>query len=207
MIYYMQIGGVFMWPIFIMLVFSVAVIIEKIFYFTFIEIDCTKYFKLNLAALIQEGNHDSVKNFCIKYKNSLSKAVLKILKNSKSTNHVSLKNDYIIEEAIQSQLEKLEKRNWVLSLSANICPQIGLLGTIVGMIIAFGALSDSANAPLVAVGISQALYTTAFGLIVAIPSLGALSIINKKIDTILYDLNKITGLFARCDNKEKCEIC
>ena len=82
-------------------------------------------------------------------------------------------------------------------MCASISPQLGLLGTITGMIRSFTGLSGGVNAPEVAMGISEALYTTAAGLIVAIPCLAILLMINKKIDYILNDLNRTIGLFSR----------
>ena len=115
--------------------------------------------------------------------------------------------DYIAEEAVSMQLTSLEKRTWILGLCASASPQLGLLGTIVGMIKAFSGLSGGVDAPLVAVGISEALYTTAFGLIVAIPCVIFYLMISKKIDFILNDLNRIMSLFGRSFERRSCEIC
>ena len=68
----------------------------------------------------------------------------------------------------------------------------GLLGTVTGMIASFSALTannaDSAKA--VAAGISEALYTTAFGLIVAIPSLVFYNYFNRRIDAIILEMER-----------------
>ncbi len=205
MLYLIEIGGIFMWPIFLLLVFSFGVFLEKIFLFTFMEIDNTKKFKNELFYLITKGDNESVKRFCKRYKNSVSKAVLDLLED-KDILHVNKKQlDYAIEDVVTYRLQELEKRNWILTLSMSASPQLGLLGTVVGMIKAFGALNVSQNAPEVATGISEALYTTAFGLIVAIPCLVFYIIVDKKIDIILSDLNRTMGLFSRGCDKERCE--
>jgi len=77
----------------------------------------------------------------------------------------------------------------------------------VGRIEAFSGRSGGTDAPLVAVGISEALYTTAFGLIVAIPCVIFYLMINKKIDFILNDLNRIMSLFGRSFERRNCEVC
>lgn len=202
----MQTGGIFMWPIFIMLIFAFAVMLEKFFYFIFIEIDSTNNFKIQLAKHINENNFSQMKNLCQNHKNSISKVILLILANYDESKNSKSELEYIAEESVYAQIANLEKRNWVLSLSATACPQIGLLGTISGMIKAFGALSISSDAPMVASGISEALYTTAFGLIVAIPCLVVHVIVNKKIDSILHDLNRLMSLFARANKRYCCEI-
>ncbi|HOU85808.1 MAG TPA: MotA/TolQ/ExbB proton channel family protein [Spirochaetota bacterium] len=68
---------------------------------------------------------------------------------------------------------KIERFIAVVSTIATISPMFGLLGTITGMMKSFGALSKSgaSSQELLAAGIAEALLTTAFGLIVAIPAL------------------------------------
>jgi len=77
-----------------------------------------------------------------------------------------------IEEAGRSVAHDLERFLTSLGTIASISPLMGLFGTVVGMIEIFGAPAASGNNPQVlAHGISVALYNTAFGLIVAIPSM------------------------------------
>ena len=81
---------------------------------------------------------------------------------------------------------------WLLSLAANASPLLGLLGTVTGMITAFNsiALNGTGDAGVLAKGISEALYTTARGLIVAIPCMIFYNYFNKKIDLIVSDIEK-----------------
>lgn len=196
-----------MWPIFILLIFSFAVFLEKMYLFTFIEIDDSKGFKSKLFTLIRLNQYEQIKALCQKHKNSISKTVLQLLQNTNNLQVRKNELDFAIEDAINTRLQKLESRNWILELSTSASPQLGLLGTIVGMIKAFGALSVSSDSPMVATGISEALYTTAFGLIVAIPCLILHIIVNKKIDTILNTLNSTMSLFSRHCEKVQCESC
>ena len=98
----------------------------------------------------------------------------------------------IIREAVLAQTGELEKGMWLLGAVVNTAPQLGLLGTVTGMIASFSALTannaDSAKA--VAAGISEALYTTAFGLIVAIPSLVFYNYFNRRIDAIILEMER-----------------
>ncbi|QCD52187.1 MotA/TolQ/ExbB proton channel family protein [Campylobacter sp. RM16192] len=205
---YLQTGGIFMWPIFFLCILAVAVLLEKAFYFTFIEIDSTSNFKMKLSNLILEGDTKKIRDFCKNYKNSLAKTTIMVLDNIENLNSTSKTQiEYIIEEAVTVELSNLEKRSWILGLCASASPQLGLLGTVVGMIKAFEGLSSSINAPLVAIGISEALYTTAAGLIVGIPCLVFHLMINKKIDFILNDLNRLISLFGRCCERKCCEVC
>ena len=76
------------------------------------------------------------------------------------------------ELAGRSAIHKLERYLNTLGTIATAAPLLGLLGTVVGMIEIFGSQSPSgANPAQLAHGISIALYNTAFGLVIAIPSL------------------------------------
>ena len=73
-------------------------------------------------------------------------------------------------------LEDVERRLRVLATIAHLAPLVGLLGTVVGMVVAFAqiqALEGSAKPADLAGGIWEALLTTVFGLVVAIPSMAA----------------------------------
>ena len=78
-----------------------------------------------------------------------------------------------IEEKVSEVKHNLERNLTMLGTLATISPLIGLLGTVMGMITAFTGLTETsgANPDLLASGISSALITTAFGLLIAVPGL------------------------------------
>jgi biopolymer transport protein ExbB len=91
----------------------------------------------------------------------------------------------VLETAGRRALHTLERYLSALGTIASMAPLLGLLGTVVGMIEIFGAQGDavgSANPTQLAHGISVALYNTAFGLIVAVPSLLAYRYFKARID-------------------------
>lgn len=91
------------------------------------------------------------------------------LKNIKSPPEVMKES---IEEAGRAVTHDLERFLTTLGTIASISPLLGLFGTVVGMIEIFGSQTAVGNNPAVlAHGISVALYNTAFGLIVAVPSM------------------------------------
>jgi biopolymer transport protein ExbB/biopolymer transport protein TolQ len=87
------------------------------------------------------------------------------------------------ERAIGRAVSELEKGMGTLGTIASVAPFIGLFGTVVGVMRAFHDLAAAAGAGpgLVAVGISEALVTTAAGLLVAIPAVAAFNHFNTKI--------------------------
>ena len=80
--------------------------------------------------------------------------------------------DRALLRAANGEVTKLERHVPVLATTASITPFIGLFGTVVGIIVAFGAIGDtgSTNLAVVAPGIADALVATAAGLFAAIPA-------------------------------------
>lgn len=103
-------------------------------------------------------------------KNPLGR-ILKLSNGTPSVNPVNL--ELQIDEAIIRETPRLTRGEGLIKLLAGIAPLLGLLGTVVGMIITFQSISlfGTGDPKLMANGISQALVTTALGLIVAIPLL------------------------------------
>ncbi len=98
-----------------------------------------------------------------------------------------------MEEVILEETEIIEKRTGFLAMIANVATLAGLLGTITGMIKSFAAVSQAnpmEKATLLSNGISEAMNTTAFGLIVAIPTLLVYSILANRSQVLTDDLNQ-----------------
>ena len=95
-----------------------------------------------------------------------------------------------IEDATAEQSARLFRKIEYLSVIGNIAPMVGLLGTVIGMIIAFQEVATTqgaAGAAELAGGIYQALVTTVGGLLVAIPSLGAFAIFRNRVDQLVAE--------------------
>ena len=120
-------------------------------------------------------------------------------------------NPRISEDDLRSALEgagrqaahKLERYLAALATIASAAPLLGLLGTVIGMIEIFGSqaggVSGAAggNPAQLAQGISIALYNTAFGLIVAIPSLIFWRYFRARVDGYLLTMELASERFAR----------
>jgi biopolymer transport protein ExbB len=99
----------------------------------------------------------------------------------------------VMKEAIEEagRLVAIELERFLTSLGtiAAIAPLLGLFGTVIGMIEIFGAQTPQGTNPLVlAHGISIALYNTAFGLVVAVPSMIFYRHFRAKVDAMLVDM-------------------
>ncbi len=84
----------------------------------------------------------------------------------------------------------------LLATIASTAPFVGLLGTVLGIIRAFGALGTTGSGLAgVSAGISEALITTAFGLFVAIPATMAFNTITSRVDGVVYHARRFANLF------------
>ena len=197
MLKYLFDGGIFMWVILLASISGLAVIIEKMYTFLSKEKKLSENEKNQLYKALRTGNKEEILKLCKDKTDSVSKSVTKIVSNM-DINFDELDNSHrqviegIISESILEQTTELEKGMSLLGTVVNAAPQLGLLGTVTGMIAAFSALTrnGTSTAKIVAGGISEALYTTAFGLIVAIPALVFYNYFNRQIDIIVAEMER-----------------
>jgi len=197
MLKYLIDGGIFMWVILLASISGLAVIIEKMYTFLSKEKKLSENEKNQLYKALRTGNREEILKLCKDKTDSVSKSVTKIVSNM-DINFDELDNSHrqviegIISESILEQTTELEKGMSLLGTVVNAAPQLGLLGTVTGMIAAFSALTrnGTSTAKIVAGGISEALYTTAFGLIVAIPALVFYNYFNRRIDVIVAEMER-----------------
>ncbi len=96
-----------------------------------------------------------------------------------------------IEEALAEESARLYRKVEYLSVIGNVAPMLGLLGTVVGMIMAFRRVAETqgaARAADLAEGIYLALVTTVEGLLVAIPALAAFAVFRNRVDGLMAEV-------------------
>lgn len=110
------------------------------------------------------------------------------LKNIKSSPNIMKE---AIEEAGRATTHEMERFLTTLGTIASISPLLGLFGTVIGMIEIFGAQNAGGSNPAeLAHGISVALYNTAFGLIVAVPSMIFYRHFRAKVDSLIFEMEQ-----------------
>ena len=180
-------GGGWMHPILFMSIIGLGIMIERFIFLYFKYNINAGAFMAQIQKLVMANNIDRAIKLCNAAPSAALPRVIKqgLTRANKSPEEIQ----NAVEEATLEIIPIVTKRTTVLQAIANIATLLGLLGTILGLIQAFAALQDPSIPPdkrqaMLAGGISIAMNTTAFGLMVAIPCLGAqvfLGIVTKKI--------------------------
>ncbi len=197
----MKDGGVWMIPILVVAVFALAIAFERLFYILFrANINATA-FMAQIQKLIMANNIDRAIKLCNAEPHAALPRVVKAGLTRANRTEKEIEN--AIDEAILEVGPKVNKRTSYLAMLANVATLLGLLGTIWGLIEAFKAVATAPpemKQTLLAGGISIAMYTTAGGLMVAIPILLIHAIVLNRSNKILDDVDhyglKVVNLLA-----------
>ncbi len=178
-------GGIWMYLILVVSIVAIGIIIER-FIFLFFKYNINaNAFMAQIQKLVMAGNVDRAIKLCNAAPAAALPKVVKAGLTRANKGEVQIQN--AIEEATLEVIPMVTRRTPALLALANIATLLGLLGTIIGLIEAFAALETAApedRQRLLAGGIALAMNTTAFGLVVAIPTMLAhlfLSGISKRI--------------------------
>lgn len=187
-------GGNFMYPLLVMLFFGVVVMIER-FYTLFKAHINAKEFMVELQDALKQNGPEGAAELCSNTRGPVATVLhAGLLRLDRGIEHV----EKSIEESGAIEMAFLERGLVWLSTVANLAPLVGFLGTVSGMIRAFNdiAAAGDVDPSVVAGGISEALITTASGLIVAIPVQASYNFFLSKIDKIIIDLQESSNQFV-----------
>ncbi|MGI5862508.1 MAG: MotA/TolQ/ExbB proton channel family protein [Myxococcales bacterium] len=184
-------GGWGMWPITVCLVFMFAILIDRIFTLYFTASINKEAFLRGLKKHIYAGDLDKAISYVAGQKPTPLTMVVKsgLMNVPKGEAEVQAAMD----EAALRENPKLEARTGYLAMIGNAAMLSGLLGTVSGLITCFEAVAHvnpADKATILSAGISEAMNCTAFGLLTAIPSLIAFSILNGRTQHMIDDINE-----------------
>ena len=190
-------SGIFGWVIIGLSVVALAVVIEN-----FVSLKREKLAPPELIdeiqALFDEGQFQEAMELCENEPTFLTRVCGAGIAKIGHSFEVIEKS---IEEMGDEEAVKLHQKVGWLSLIANVAPMLGLLGTVSGMVLAFHTIATSggqANPAELADGISQALLTTLFGLVVAIPTTAAFAYLRNNLIRSVIEVGAIIeDLFER----------
>ena len=200
-------GGIFMWPILALAIFGIMVVIERAYTLSKASRVTKRFLPKVLNTLKEEDGVRKAIELCENTPGPIAEIF-----------HAGLsKVGYgmeAVEKAIQSagtvEMAFLDKGMIWLATVITLAPLLGFMGTVSGMINAFDAIAkvNDMSPAIVAGGISEALLTTLFGLVVAAPLQLCYNLFVARVDSIVVEMEESTmNLLQTLDviNKENCK--
>ena len=193
---FFQEGGLFMYPIMIVLALGVAIAVERYLFLQNSQKNNTMMWD-QLMPIVKKGDFQQALNVSSKSSVDVGRVLtygLSRMKGAKRREDI----ETAMEEGLMEIMPRLEKRTHYLATFANIATLLGLLGTIMGLIQAFTAVANAnpaEKADLLSQSISVAMNTTAFGLMVAIPLLLTYTLLQTKTTELVDSLEMASVKF------------
>jgi len=183
-------GGVLVYPLFILLIWGLTIIIIKT-----IKLRREKIINPTAVQSIEEMLLDDkipeATAYCKQNSLPMTRIILAGILNYERS-EAELKE--ILEDASRQELPGIRRHLTALGTIASASPLLGLLGTVIGMISVFATLSREANVNprMLAGGISEALITTACGLVIAMPTLIFYNFFGTRVQSLIIEMEKIS---------------
>jgi biopolymer transport protein ExbB/TolQ len=187
-------GGPFMYPIFAIAVITLAITAERWWVIMIKARISSKRLTDRVVPLIRGGRKDEAARFCRDSEAPLAQVATAILERpTRGTNPLEVEAELFAtaDAAASVALPTLSKRILYIAMLANASTLLGLLGTVSGLIYSFSAVGQADPAQrsaFLAAGIAEALNCTAFGLIVAVPTLFIHSFFSSQVTSITDDV-------------------
>ncbi|HEY0916863.1 MotA/TolQ/ExbB proton channel family protein [Solimonas sp. SE-A11] len=196
-LHFFQEGGLFMYPIALVAVCAIAIAVERWFFLRRVQKENAVLWA-EVSPLIAQGDLETA----ARVTEGSDTAIARIISNGIAQARVENKRSEIevaAEEGLMEVLPAIEKRTHYLGTFSNMSTLLGLLGTVIGLIGSFaalGAADPAEKADLLSKGISEAMNCTAFGLMVAIPSLLLHSYLQSRTTELVDGLEAVAGKFV-----------
>ncbi len=206
MMNYLMDGGWMMLPLLICSIVMVAAIIDRVRAFRAAAALDPKGLRAKVVALVADGKLADAADACRASEGPVAAVLLtglekleRLQRKGKSEAEIEAGVTKAMEDYAPKAMSVLEKRLGMMVLIASISPLIGMCGTVTGMINSFSVMAEAAglDAGAVAGGISEALITTAAGLIIAIPGVVAYNMFQKKVEDWNVQLEAAIAEFAQ----------
>ena len=178
-------GGLVMWPILALAILALIIALERLV--VLVRARPRGRLVRRVGERIGRGQWSEAARCCQGERSALSRVLLQVAENREQQRD---QLEQVVDEAILTERPALERFLPALNLIAVVCPLLGLLGTVTGMIDTFYMITDhgTGDPRLLSGGISEALLTTEFGLMVAIPSLLLHAFLSSRVDRALSEM-------------------
>jgi biopolymer transport protein ExbB len=187
-------GGIVMIPLGLVALWLGVLILER-WVVLLVESRHSLGFCDQVVKLCRRGDFDAAARVAGRRKGIVSRTLQVCLAHRSSDARVL---DDAIQESLLHEFPKLERFLPSIKMLSSVAPMLGLLGTVTGIIATFDMITlvGSGKPRLMAGGISEALMTTATGLIIAIPGLLAHSLLSGKVDRIIADSERFAATLS-----------
>jgi biopolymer transport protein ExbB len=174
-------GGICMYPILICSILGLAIFLERLIVLSRVKI---RGFGLveNIGRHLRNGEDQKAYELASASKTPMGRVLTHAME-VKDQDRETLET--VIVHSTDEEVRELSRYFQVLVTIGNVAPMLGLLGTVLGMIKAFQVIQDmggKVNAAVLAGGIWEAMLTTAFGLVVALPVVMAHNYLTSRVD-------------------------
>jgi biopolymer transport protein ExbB len=180
-------GGLTMATLIIMSVLSIGVVLERLSFFKRIRA-ATLELRTAVEKALKAGNHTAALADCEKSESPLAAMILAEVASGRDAESEDAQRAMTL--TMRGEMARLKQYLPILATVASIAPFVGLFGTCKGIISAFSDISTQGmgGPSVIAAGISEALVTTATGLLVAIPALMFYNYFSKAISNLALEL-------------------
>jgi biopolymer transport protein ExbB/TolQ len=185
-------GSFYMWLILLVAFIILAFVVERVWYLFMKCGTSSTAFMAGISKYLKAGDFEKAIKYASSLNTPLSKGITVILQNrGKSTKAVQKS----VDEVFLTEAPKVTRNINILNTMANIATLLGLTGTIFGLMLAFDAIANvpaAQRAQALATGISVAMSTTLFGLLVAVPTILIQGFIAGKSDRVVEEMDEKT---------------
>ena len=181
-----QSGGFVMYPLLILSLITIAIAVERFYYYRINRKGSRVFFHGVYHAAMQK-DWDTIAKLCKEFPSAISRIIESGMENAST--ETSMKGSF----SDRMSMEAINFRRYLDYLSAivTIAPLLGLLGTVTGMIQTFSVLDEGGGAGAITGGVGEALVATATGLCVAIIAFCVYTYFSHQLDTIVTDTESL----------------
>lgn len=181
-------GGVVMWPILMCSILALAIFLERLIRFSRMRSRGAGLSE-KVIRLLRSGDIKTAEEKAVSSNSSMGRVLAQAIR-FKDRDRETLET--VVMHATEEEVRHMSSYLQALATIGNLAPLLGLLGTVTGMIKAFMVIQQmggKVNAAVLAGGIWEAMLTTAFGLMVALPTVLAHSYLLARVDKYEARLN------------------
>jgi biopolymer transport protein ExbB len=195
-------GGFVMWPILLLAIVALLILLERLLVLRKVHTNVGRLVT-KVGEHVSRGRWGKAAEACHEEPGAVARVLGTILRYREQPRS---QLEELVNESILAERPTLERFLPALCVIAAVAPLLGLLGTVTGMIGTFHVITEhgTGDPRLLSGGISEALLTTQFGLMVAIPVLLAHALLSGRVDHVMSDMETNA---LRLLNKMHCEHC